>query len=141
MKAVKAGKGLGAGDLAIKSLVDDASRRLIIYYVLLGGTFFATFFAIPYVFPVAFTMFAYVVGLIDGITRSAQIFGPFLAALLFALATVATFVAAKKIKARILGFSSADSLLSAFNASVRAGSYAHLLRLGDVLEQKPEEET
>jgi hypothetical protein len=141
MKAVKTGKGLGAGDLAIMSLVDDASRRLIIYYVVLGGTFFATFFAIPYVFPVALTMFAYVVGLIAGIARSAQIFGPLLAVLLFALATVATFVAAKKVKARILGFSSADSLLSAFDASVRAGAYSHLVKLGEVLEQKPGEET
>lgn len=136
MKAVKAGKGLGAGDLAIMSLTDDASRRLIIYYALLGGAFFATFFGASQVLPVALTTFAYLVGMIAGITQSLQIVGPFLGVLLFALATVATFHAAKKIKARILGFPSADSLLSAFSASVRAGAYSHNVRLDDISEQK-----
>jgi hypothetical protein len=139
IKAVKAGKGLGAGDLTIMSLVDDAARRLIIYYLLLGGIFLVAFFAIPYIFPVTFMVFTYLVGLMIGITHSVQILAPFLAALLFALAMVTTFVAAKKIKARIIGFPSADSLLSAFSASMRAS--ATYEEQGDVLEWKPEEET
>jgi hypothetical protein len=136
MKGVKARRGIGAGDLAIMSLVDDASRRLITYYLLLGGIFFAAFFAMPYVFPVAFTIFNYSVGLAVGVTHPVPIFAPFLAVFMFALATVATFVAAKNIKARILGFSSPDSLLSAFSASVRAQ-----MAIAKALERKPEEQT
>lgn len=139
MKAVKMGKGLGAGDLAIMSLVDDASRRLIAYYLLLGGIFSASFFVMPFVFPVALTLFARLVDLMVGITNSAQIFAPFLTALLFALATLATFFVAREIKARILGFPSADSLLSAFSASMR--NQITIEKLGDALEWKPEEET
>lgn len=43
IKAVQTRKGFGAGDLAIMSLVDDATHRLTIYYLLLGGMFLATF--------------------------------------------------------------------------------------------------
>jgi hypothetical protein len=139
MKAVKMGKGVGAGDLAVMSLIDDASRRLITYYLLLGGIFFATFFVMPFVFPVAIILFARLVDLMVGITSSAQIFAPILTALLLALATLATYVVARKIKARILGFPSADSLLSAFSASVR--KQITYEKLGDALEHKPEEET
>jgi hypothetical protein len=139
IKAVKVKRGLGAGDLAIMSLVDDVARRMIIYYFLLGGIFLATFLVVPYVFPAALIIFTYLVDLMVGITHSAQIFAPVFAAFLFALATVATFVASKKIKARILGFPSADSLLSAFSASMRAK--ATYEEQGDVLEWKPEEET
>jgi hypothetical protein len=139
IKAVKADRGLGAGDLAMMSLVDDAAHRLIIYYLLLGGIFLVAFFVVPFVFPAAFIIFAYLVDLMVRITHSAQFFAPVLAALLFALATVATFVAAKKIKAKILGFPSADSLLSASSASMRAK--ATYEEKGDILEWKPEEET
>jgi hypothetical protein len=138
MKAVKARKGLGAGDLAIMSLVNDASRRLIIYYLLLGGIFFAAFFAMPYVFPVIFTIFTYLAGLLVGVTYSVQIFAPILTVFLFALFTVAAFIVAKNVKARILGFSSSDSLLSALGASARAQITIEKMQ---AMERKPEELT
>lgn len=93
----------------------------------------------PYFLPVAIGIFAYLVDLMIGISHYAHIFAPLLTVFLFALATVATFVAAKKIKARIIGFPSADSLLSAFSASVRAK--ATYEEMNDVLEWKPGEET
>ncbi len=137
--AVKEGKGLGAGDFAIMSLVDDASRRLIVYYLLLGGIFFATFLWAPLVFPVALTMFVRLVDLIVGVSNTTQLFAPIMTALLFALAAVGLFIAARRLKARILGFPSANSLLSAFSASIRTRILYE--KLGDALEAKPEEET
>ena len=139
IKAVQARKSFGAGDLTIMSLVDDATRRLTKYYLVLGGMFFATFFAIPYFFPAAIGIFAYLVDLMIGMSHYVQIFAPLLTVFLLALAAVATFFAAKKIKARILGFPSPDSLLSAFSASVRA--QATYEKMNDVLEWKPAEET
>lgn len=140
--AVKKGTSLGNGDIAVLSFAKITLRRLSAYYLVLAVCFTACFLVIPHVFPAMLWMFAYAVGNLASITTingSFDVLAPFVASFFFAISTLAVFVIARKIKARILDSSPPGSLTSATSAEIRRKITYE--RQDQILDSDPEEMT
>jgi hypothetical protein len=140
--AVRKGTSLGNGDIAVLSFAKITLRRLSAYYLVLAVCFTACFLVIPHVFPAMLWMFAYAVGNLASMTTivgSFDILTPFVASFFLAISTLAVFVIARKIKARILDFSPPGSLTSATSAEIRRRITYE--RQDQILDSDPEEMT
>jgi hypothetical protein len=110
VKAVKRQTSFGQGDIYVLLIVKKTIRRLSVYYILLSVLFATLFFTMPYMFPALMLGFSQFIGLIliTSATIGIALIGPFVAALLFALFTVAVFRTAGRMKAAFFGFLPSD---------------------------------
>lgn len=108
LKAVKRQTSFGQGDIYVLVLVKKGIGKLSAYYVLLSVLFATLFFTLPYLFPALALAFSTFIGLIMSATFGISILGPFFAALLVALFTVAVFQAGRRAKTAFFNFLPAD---------------------------------
>jgi hypothetical protein len=108
VKAVKRQTSFGQGDIYVLAIVKKTIGRLSVYYILLSVLFAALFFTMPYMFPALVLGFSQFIGLITSVTIGIILIGPIVAALLFALFTIAVFWTAGRMKAAFFGFLPSD---------------------------------
>jgi len=138
-KAVKNGAHLGRGDIAVLSIIKKTLWKMSVYYLFLSLIFLGSFFAMPQVFPQFFLAFVYFIGIIGSISGLTNILAPIVTSFLFALSTVAIFLVARRIKAKVFCFAPPGSLTSVHSASARQRiSYEGR---NQILESDPEELT
>jgi len=136
VKAVSTGADFGVGDLSILLLIRKTLPKLRAYYLLLAVTFLASFVVLPYVVPAAVMAFAQVFGAVVKFSAFAGVLVAFIIVFLFVVVEIMVYAAVRRVKSRIFGFPSAQSLISA--GSVAA---AHTLRAQHIFEENPEELT
>jgi len=108
LKAVKKQTKFGQGDIYVLALVKKGIGKLSAYYVLLSVLFVTLFFTVPYLFPALTLAFLQFAGPIMNSATGIPVLGPFFAALLVALFTVAVFEAGKRAKAAFFNFLPSD---------------------------------
>jgi hypothetical protein len=108
LKAVKRQTSFGQGDILVLAIVKKTIGRLSVYYILLSVLFAALFFTMPYMLPTLIFGFSYFIGFLTSATIGMPLVGPFAAALLFVLLTLAVFRAAVRVKAAFFDFLPSD---------------------------------
>lgn len=139
VKAVENRAGFGLGDLAVLSVLKKILPKLRAYYLLLSVTFLASLVALPYVVPAVVMAFARATGAVFEFSTSAGVLVAFVIVSVFAAAEMMVYVAVRKVKGKIFGFPSAQSLISAASATARTRITGETLQ--HVFEENPEELT
>jgi hypothetical protein len=139
VNAVESRVGFGLGDLAVLSVLKKILPKLRAYYLLLSVAFLASLIALPYVVPAAVMAFAQAVGAVFEFSASAGVLAAFIIVLVFGAAEMMVYVAVRKVKSRILGFPSTQSLISAASANARSRITSETLQ--HVFDENPEELT
>jgi hypothetical protein len=131
--------GLGVGDLAVLLMLKKTLPKLRAYYLLLSITFLASMALLPYMVTAGTLALSHIASMMIGFSVSAGILAPFVIAFLFASVEVLVYVIVREIKNKIFGFPPAHPLISAASAEARAKISRE--KLGDLLEERPEEMT
>jgi hypothetical protein len=122
VKAVGCRTGFGVGDLAVLSVLKRILPKLRAYYILLSAAFFASAVALPYVVPAAMMTLAQVTSAAINFSAPDSVLAAYVTVLLFAAAEVIVYVTARKVKSRIFGFTSAESLAEAATSGISSVS-------------------
>jgi len=119
LKAASSGTSLGRGDMMILRFAEKSLSKLSFYYLILTGLFAASFFAAPYVAPIALVAFANIVGAITTATASTFFLAPIFAVLFFTMLVMTIFILARKLRALVFNFPPFGALTSAGSANAR----------------------
>jgi len=147
-KALTKGAPLARGDLALLSILKNVIPRLIIYYLLLGSLFLASFIVMPHIFSTLLLAWAYFGNIFFSnaslATSEAFPVVMLLTAVFFAVVWVTLSTLGRIAKKRLFGFLPSSApvgevstrFTSAVSGSVRALILSE--KMGDLLESYPD---
>jgi hypothetical protein len=138
VKAAKAGRLFGRGDMKILSIVRRSMDRLAVYYLLLSFVFVTLFFALPTVFPMIMLIFSHFVGAAVGLTIGYSFIALFTSILAYAIIVVAIFFVGRKAKAAMFGFPISSRPVSIWSAAGLKGMHDPFILASHIDDEDPD---